>query len=161
MANISNNVNVHDGAAVGNWISQIHAGNATYDIATHHKITFKDGSTDTKGVTWNGLTDLEVIIPSKIKEKDNSTVIKPFPLLFNSSILSGIKSIIDTHNITPDAKERLAAITLFSFLRLIKIGIKPNNVERPAKEVRKKARKVVFMLSPINYMKMKEELIHQ
>lgn len=64
MANISNNVNVHDGAAVGNWISQIHAGNATYDIATHHKITFKDGSTDTKGVTWNGLTDLEVIIPS-------------------------------------------------------------------------------------------------
>lgn len=64
MTNISNNVNVHDGAAVGNWISQIHAGNATYDIATHHKITFKDGSTDTKGVTWNGLTDLEVIIPS-------------------------------------------------------------------------------------------------
>lgn len=64
MANISNNVNVHDGAAVGNWISQIHAGNATYDIATHHKITFKDGSTDTEGVTWNGLTDLEVIIPS-------------------------------------------------------------------------------------------------
>jgi hypothetical protein len=64
MANISNKVNVHDGAAVGNWISQIHAGNATYDIATHHKITFKDGSTDTKGVTWNGLTDLEVIIPS-------------------------------------------------------------------------------------------------
>ena len=64
MANISNNVNVHDGAAVGNWISQINAGNATYDIATHHKITFKDGSNDTKGVTWNGLTDLEVIIPS-------------------------------------------------------------------------------------------------
>ena len=64
MANISNNVNVHDGAAVGNWISQIHAGNATYDIATHHKITFKDGSTDKEGVTWNGLTDLEVVIPS-------------------------------------------------------------------------------------------------
>ena len=64
MAKISNNVNVHDGAAVGNWISQIHAGNDTYDIATHHKITFKDGSADTTGVTWNGLTDLEVIIPS-------------------------------------------------------------------------------------------------
>ena len=47
-----------------NWISQINAGGTTYDIATHHTITFKDGSNDTTGTAWNGLTDLEIIIPS-------------------------------------------------------------------------------------------------
>lgn len=62
--NISNEVNVHDGAAVTNWISQINAGNVTYDIATHHSITFKDGSGDDTGVKWNGLSDLEIVIPS-------------------------------------------------------------------------------------------------
>ena len=61
---ISNTVKNHDGAAVGNWISQISAGNVTYDIATHHGITFKDGKGDENGVTWNGLTDLEIVIPN-------------------------------------------------------------------------------------------------
>lgn len=64
MANISNEVNVHDGASVTNWISQINAGGTVYDIATHHGITFKDGSADTTGVMWNGLTDIEIVIPS-------------------------------------------------------------------------------------------------
>ncbi len=64
MANISNEVKVHDGSTVTNWISQINAGGTVYDIATHHGITFKDGSADTTGVTWNGLTDLVVTIPS-------------------------------------------------------------------------------------------------
>lgn len=63
MANITNNVNVHDGAAVGNWISQINAGGTVYDIATHHGITFREGNGGAT-TTWNGLTDLEVIIPS-------------------------------------------------------------------------------------------------
>jgi hypothetical protein len=63
MANITNNVNVHDGAAVGNWISQINAGGQVYDIATHHGITFREGNGGAT-TTWNGLTDLEVIIPS-------------------------------------------------------------------------------------------------
>lgn len=47
-----------------NWISQINAGGNVYDIATHHGITFRDGSGDKTGVTWNGLTDLEIIIPN-------------------------------------------------------------------------------------------------
>ncbi len=47
-----------------NWISQISAGGQVYDIATHHSITFKDGNSDTTGTTWNGLSDLEIIIPS-------------------------------------------------------------------------------------------------
>lgn len=49
---------------VTNWISQINAGGTIYDIATHHGITFKDGKNDGKGVKWNGLTDLEIIIPN-------------------------------------------------------------------------------------------------
>ena len=46
-----------------NWISQINAGGKIYDIATHHNITFVDGQGGTK-TTWNGLSDIEVIIPS-------------------------------------------------------------------------------------------------
>ena len=64
MANISNEVNVHNGAQVTDWISQINAGGKTYDIATHHSIIFKDGSNDKDGIVWNGLSDLEVVIPS-------------------------------------------------------------------------------------------------
>lgn len=63
MANISNNVNVHEGAAVTNWISQINAGGTVYDIATHHTVTFVEGNGGTK-TAWNGLSDIEVIIPS-------------------------------------------------------------------------------------------------
>jgi hypothetical protein len=46
-----------------NWISQINVGDTIYDIATHHGITFKDGSKGSP-VVWNGLTDLEIVIPS-------------------------------------------------------------------------------------------------
>ena len=61
---ISNNLNVHEGAAVTNWISQINAGGQVYDIATHHNIKFYDGKGDKTGTTWNGLSDLEIVIPS-------------------------------------------------------------------------------------------------
>ena len=59
--NLTGHVNLTDGQL--NWISQINAGGTTYDIATHHGITFKDGSNGSATV-WNGLTDLEIIIPS-------------------------------------------------------------------------------------------------
>ena len=62
--NINNTVSDHVNKASENWISQINAGNVTYDIATHHSITFKDGKGDTTGVEWNGLSDLEIVIPS-------------------------------------------------------------------------------------------------
>ena len=67
MANISDNTNLNghvdlkDGKQ--NWISQINAGGTTYDIATHHSVTFVEGNGGAKTV-WNGLTDLEVVIPS-------------------------------------------------------------------------------------------------
>lgn len=69
MANILNNVTPSasgDPAALAtpDYISQINAGGKLYDIATHHGITFKNGMTDTQGTVWNGITDLEVIIPT-------------------------------------------------------------------------------------------------
>lgn len=65
MANVNEQTLTNHGSdtTVKNWISQINAGGTTYDIATHHGITFKDGSTGS-ALTWNGLTDLTVVIPS-------------------------------------------------------------------------------------------------
>ena len=64
--NIIKNEVLNHGAEteVKNWISQINAGGTVYDIATHHGITFKDGKGDGTGVKWNGLTDLEIVIPN-------------------------------------------------------------------------------------------------
>lgn len=62
--NIKNTVSDHVNKDSANWISQINAGDVTYDIATHHSITFKDGKGDAKGIEWNGLSDLEIIIPN-------------------------------------------------------------------------------------------------
>lgn len=62
--NIKNTVSEHVSKETANWISQINAGDVTYDIATHHSITFKDGKGDTTGIEWNGLSDLEIVIPS-------------------------------------------------------------------------------------------------
>lgn len=64
------NVDKHTGASFDNngylndYISQIKAGEKTYDIATHHGIKFKNGAADTTGIVWNGITDLEVVIPT-------------------------------------------------------------------------------------------------
>ena len=62
--NINNTVSDHVNKTSENWISQINTGTVTYDIATHHSITFKDGKSDTTGIEWNGLSDLEIVIPS-------------------------------------------------------------------------------------------------
>ena len=71
MANISDKTNLTNhtgvvneaGVAGANWISQINAGGTVYDIATHHGITFREGNGGAT-TTWNGLSDIEVIIPS-------------------------------------------------------------------------------------------------
>ena len=69
------NLTTHTGVTVDetkvaskNWISQINAGGTVYDIATHHSIKFQDGK-DGAVTEWNGLTDLEIVIPTI---KDNS-----------------------------------------------------------------------------------------
>lgn len=71
MANISDKTNLTNhtgvvneaGVAGANWISQINAGGTVYDIATHHGITFREGNGGAT-TTWNGLSDIEVVIPS-------------------------------------------------------------------------------------------------
>lgn len=47
-----------------NYIKQIAALDGTYDIVPAHKITFFNGQTDVSGVEWDGVRDLEVVIPS-------------------------------------------------------------------------------------------------
>ena len=92
MANFENKVNVHDDAAVANWISQIKAGDTTYDIATHHSIKFVEGGEET---TWNGLTDLTVVIPT-IED------IVQTPIEFAGTVgADGVISWNDTHKDGP------------------------------------------------------------
>ena len=94
MANISNDVNVHDGAAVTNWISQINAGGTVYDIATHHGITFREGNGGAT-TTWNGLSDIEVVIPS-------ITDIVQTPIEFAGTVgANGVITWNDTHKDGP------------------------------------------------------------
>ena len=88
---INNEVLNHDGAtSVTNWISQINAGGTVYDIATHHGIKFFDGKGDTKGTTWNGLTDLEIVIP-------NITDIVQTPIEFAGTVADGKVTWNSTH----------------------------------------------------------------
>lgn len=67
---VLNNIeNVHTSEGgnvpVNNYIHQIDLGDkGLYDIATHHSIKFYNGQQDTTGVAWNGITDLEVVIPT-------------------------------------------------------------------------------------------------
>lgn len=44
-----------------NWIKQIATGGVTYDIAVAHGLTFKTG---TKTQSWDGISDVEVVIPT-------------------------------------------------------------------------------------------------
>ena len=88
---INNEVLNHDGAtSVTNWISQINAGGTVYDIATHHGIKFFDGKGDTTGTTWNGLTDLEIVIP-------NITDIVQTPIEFAGTVADGKVTWNSTH----------------------------------------------------------------
>jgi hypothetical protein len=80
--NVNNTVSDHVNKTSENWISQINAGNVTYDIATHHSITFKDGKNDGTGVEWNGLSDLEIVIP-------NITDIVQTPVEFAGTVGAG------------------------------------------------------------------------
>ena len=86
---------VNDNGAPGvNWISQIEAGNTVYDIATHHGITFVDGAGGTR-TTWNGVTDIEVVIPT-IKD------IVQTPIEFAGVVgANGVIDWNDTHNDGP------------------------------------------------------------
>lgn len=82
---------------------------------------------------------VEVIIPIMIKINVKIIVSNPLWLVFNKVRASGTKSVIETQIMTPAAKESEEAMTLFSSFNLIKIGIVPSIVDRPAMVVRRKA----------------------
>ncbi len=46
------------------YIQQVAAQEGTYDIVPAHKIKFFNGQEDTSGVVWDGVRDIEVVIPS-------------------------------------------------------------------------------------------------
>lgn len=91
---VNNEVLNHDNGVVNNWISQIEAGGAVYDIATHHSIKFKDGKNDATGTTWNGLSDLEIVIP-------NITDIVQSPIEFAGTVAAGKVEWNATHTDGP------------------------------------------------------------
>lgn len=107
--NVVNNTDLtgHDGVTdnkISNWISQINAGGTVYDIATHHGITFKDGSTDNTGVMWNGLTDIEIVIPS-------ITDIVQTPIEFVGTVNAEGKVMDGTNEVVSFEKGNLVFIT--------------------------------------------------
>lgn len=59
------NVILSDGdpANDNKWVSQLKVKKEKYDIATHHSIKFYDGDDDETGTSWNGTSELEVVIP--------------------------------------------------------------------------------------------------
>lgn len=63
---LKNSINVPGDKPEGEqyYIQQIEAGGKTYDIATHHHIKFHNGQGDSTGTIWNGITDLDVVIPT-------------------------------------------------------------------------------------------------
>ena len=73
----------------------------------------------------------------------------------NNDKLSGIKSVIETDNITPEANAKEEDIIIFSFFVLKNINKVPIKVEKPAKKVNKNDIVILFIVSPINYMKYK------
>ena len=77
----------------------------------------------------------------------------PLYLVDNNFKDSGIKSVIETTNITPDAKARLEQINLFIFFTFKKIKIVPIIVEKPAIKVNKKDIVILSIIPPIKYMK--------
>ena len=83
--------------------------------------------------------NIDVITPIQINIKRNKRAGKPLNIEVNKLKDSGIKSVRDTHIITPLAKDSEANIIVFSFFNLKSIGIKPIKVESPARVDNKNA----------------------
>lgn len=97
--------------------------------------------------------NIERKIPIMTKVKLINIIVKLL-YFFNIFRDSGIKSVIDTQSITPDAKAKEAQIIFSSLLILKKIKVVPNMVESPAMVVSRKAIFILFIyISPIKYMK--------
>lgn len=78
---------------VTNYISQVNVGGTLYDVATHHGIKFKNGASD-RGIVWNGITDIEVIIPTLAELVQD-------PIRFAGTVGSDGKPKAGSEEITP------------------------------------------------------------
>ena len=77
--------------------------------------------------------NIDIITPRQIKIKRNKRAGKPLNIEVKRLKDSGIKSVRDTHIITPLAKDSDAKIIYLSFFNLKSRGIKPIKVESPAR----------------------------
>ena len=103
------------------------------------------------GVTYLSIV-IDSIIPIHINMSVRIIVGNILNVVCRYVIVSGIKSIIDTVIITPDAKLSDAAIILLLLFLFINIIIVPISVDRPASVVNINPI-LVFTISPFNYMK--------
>lgn len=78
--------------------------------------------------------------------RNDNIIVRKFGKLCSSIFKdSGIRSVIDTQSITPDANARDAHIILFSCFNFKKIGNVPIKVDNPAIMVNKKAIFILFI----------------
>ena len=80
-----------------------------------------------------------VSIPISIDIIMNNSINSSGKVLLNILIDSGIRSVIEIHNITPLANARDEIINLFIFFVFINMGMIPKRVDKPDIRVNKKA----------------------
>lgn len=61
---LTNGAVIASGAASENYVQQIAAGNTNFDIAVKNGIRFFNGQNDENGILWDGVSPMEVVIPT-------------------------------------------------------------------------------------------------
>lgn len=90
--------------------------------------------------------NMDIIIPTIMLIKEIIITIIPWLLLFNRDIDLGIKSHMETVNITEEANAR-EEIRIFLFLSFLKnINMVPSKVDKPARNVNIKLIIILFIL---------------
>lgn len=90
--------------------------------------------------------NMDIIIPTIMLIKEIIITIIPWLLLFNRDIDSGIKSHMETVNITEEANAR-EEMRIFLFLSFLKnINMVPSKVDKPARNVNIKLIIILFIL---------------
>lgn len=64
------------GTASSEWIKEVNDGSKTHAVAVKNGITFFNGKSDTSGVIWDGVQELEVVIPTLADIVSNPVVLK-------------------------------------------------------------------------------------
>ena len=64
------------GTAASNYINQLNDGATIHDLSVKNGITFFNGKGDSNGVKWDGIQELEVVIPTLADIVSNPVVLK-------------------------------------------------------------------------------------